>query len=390
MAFQPVFKRGSSLAWSSTGLYRSSGFEEFKSYTETLSNTFEIASSGNPGYRTRMGEGDVGGGFYLKKREYKTTRGSHLDFGLFRGTVLYADPLGGPSPPAAPDYRDQGTLNFKGTHAVAQVLPTNPSAQLATFLGETATAALPYMPGAKLKELTKLARSSGDEWLNWNFGLLPAISDLKKFAYAVTHQEKILSQYVKDSGHKIKRRFAYPSVREQSSGASGFAHGKSNTLASGSVYYVLSEDIWFEGCFRYYLPVGDDAISRGRRFEALANKLLGVRITPEVIWNCSPWSWAADWVGNVGDVLHNVSALGSDGLAMQYGYIMSHQNLLRTYEVSGKTQYGDSVASSVVISDDVKQRLAANPYGFGIDWEGLSPKQLSILAALGITRGRAR
>jgi hypothetical protein len=34
----------------------------------------------------------------------------------------------------------------------------------------------------------------------------------------------------------------------------------------------------------------------------------------------------------------------------------------------------------------VKRRREANPFGFGIGWEDLSPTQLAITAALGITR----
>jgi len=33
-----------------------------------------------------------------------------------------------------------------------------------------------------------------------------------------------------------------------------------------------------------------------------------------------------------------------------------------------------------------KSRFPANPFGFGVGWEGLSPTQLAITAALGITR----
>jgi hypothetical protein len=33
-----------------------------------------------------------------------------------------------------------------------------------------------------------------------------------------------------------------------------------------------------------------------------------------------------------------------------------------------------------------KRRTEANPFGFGVSWKGLSPFQLSIAAALGISR----
>jgi ABC-type polysaccharide/polyol phosphate export permease len=42
--------------------------------------------------------------------------------------------------------------------------------------------------------------------------------------------------------------------------------------------------------------------------------------------------------------------------------------------------------SDMVILSETKQRYRANPFGFGITWDGLSPLQLAIAAALGITR----
>jgi hypothetical protein len=117
---------------------------------------------------------------------------------------------------------------------------------------------------------------------------------------------------------------------------------------------------------------------------------LGTRITPELIWELTPWSWAVDWFTNAGDVIHNISQLGSDGLVMQYGYAMRH---MRVHEYHrGHYSFSDSVGTHVgtvarEIGSEWKQRVAAHPYGFGIDDTSLSARQTAILAALGLTRG---
>jgi hypothetical protein len=40
------------------------------------------------------------------------------------------------------------------------------------------------------------------------------------------------------------------------------------------------------------------------------------------------------------------------------------------------------------VRSEWKERVRANPYGFGIDDISLSARQLAILAALGLTRGQ--
>jgi len=81
--------------------------------------------------------------------------------------------------------------------------------------------------------------------------------------------------------------------------------------------------------------------------------------------------------------MHNVSALGRDGLVMQYGYVM-HENTRHLYANASSTQYSSS--ASVHVKDLFQVRTAATPYGFGVDLKSLSAKQIAILAALGLSR----
>lgn len=124
-----------------------------------------------------------------------------------------------------------------------------------------------------------------------------------------------------------------------------------------------------------------------RRQEALANKLFGLRLTPELWWQLSPWSWAADWVGNTGSVLHNLSAFSNDGLVMRYGYVMETVKVVTTYTlVDCVLRTGQKVDSSQTYVQERKQRRRATPFGFGLNPASFSDKQWSIIAALGISR----
>jgi hypothetical protein len=122
----------------------------------------------------------------------------------------------------------------------------------------------------------------------------------------------------------------------------------------------------------------------------LARKLLGISLTPDVLWNLAPWSWATDWFGNTGDVISNWTAWAIDNQVLLYGYMMEHIVHTYTYTFVGKTGFYQSDARpvSVTLRSESKIRIQASPYGFGLSFDDLSLRQKAIVAALGLTRGK--
>jgi len=283
------------------------------------------------------------------------------------------------------------SIKAQGTTAIARTTPTDPIFSATTFMGETLSDGLPHVVGASLwKEKTRLAKGSGNEFLNYEFGWLPFVSDLRNFAKVVKNHAKILQDFKAGSGKNIRVGYEFPSNEKTSivkgggylilAGQPGAYDTAAVTLSSSS-----GQKSWFKGAFSYHLPVSNDQFAQAMRFEAYANKLLGTRLTPEVVWNLTPWSWAADWFGNAGDIIHNASALGHDGLVLRYGYIMSSTwNYSFNEGVGDKTKY----VSGYRVIRETKQRFPSSPYlGFGAS-AALSATQTAILAALGMTRGR--
>jgi hypothetical protein len=123
-----------------------------------------------------------------------------------------------------------------------------------------------------------------------------------------------------------------------------------------------------------------------KRNEQLSNHLYGTRFTPEVLWDLAPWTWAADWYANTGDVIHNVSAFAADGLVMPYAYIMETKSkrkrldAFQKYRTYGQRQYMQSFTTTV------KKRCGASPYGFGVTFDSLTPRQIATITALGMTK----
>jgi len=145
---------------------------------------------------------------------------------------------------------------------------------------------------------------------------------------------------------------------------------------------------WFSGAFTYYMPSGYNTRNVMYREAQRVKKLLGLTIDPEVVWNLAPWSWAADWFSSSGDVLSNISDWASDGLVLRYGYMMEFTSTHDSYYHTGPTGLLDSSIqpSSVTLVAETKLRRRATPFGFGLTWSGLTPRQLAIAAALGLSR----
>jgi len=299
-------------------------------------------------------------------------------------------------------------LNTLGTKAIARVIPTNPVVDGSTAIGEL-KADFPRLIGKQLfKTKFKDPSKVGSEYLNVEFGWKPLISDIKKAAYAVRESEKILKQLERDSGKIVRRKFAFPDdvtssttvVSNQQAwinGQNGSINPKcfvSQTGAPLTIAYTTTVRTWFSGAFTYLLQTGQSELQKLERQGSEARKLYGLELTPEVVWNLAPWSWAADWEGNIGDVLHNSARFSADGLIMRYGYVMQEKTCKIDYTLnpSGSINTGDNKGRELhmTITANSKVRRVASPFGFGFDMHALTGRQSAILGALAISRSPNR
>lgn len=378
----------------------------------TVTNSGKLDSQGNPGYRNLSArKGDVGSGFLMERSEFSTSMRNVSLTGangsIFQGTQLPC-PAGtvsnGLSLPTF-GVSQQNALLAMGTTAIAQTLPTNPSSGVLNFAGELYRDGIPSIVGSGLiKSRLKDYRELGSEYLNVEFGWKPFVNDLRKILYSVQNSEKILAQAKHDSMLFIHRRYDFPSYQSTETtttlGAGAWpgggvgGYGKpffQGHTAQGRLDLITTKNVetWFEGCYQFYYPLGDSQIDRMKRFSFEANKLLGLRLTPEVLWNLTPWTWLGDWVSNFGDIIHNVSSLGQDNLVMKYGYIMQHTKYQRDARMALTWPRSDGTGMyDLTFINERKVRMKASPYGFGLTWNGFSPRQWAILGAIGISNGR--
>lgn len=326
-----------------------------------------------------------------------------------------------------------------GTEGVRRTYPTRPEAGLATALGELRQE-VPHLPGALLANLThrfthprrnlrsvggetgrtvlpfkaggsarpmnpkEISGVLGDEYLNLVFGVQPTANDLEKIARAVLRSVQSAKQMQRDSGRIVRRRAnlydTSTSVSKSDTGISvslGLISGTYRPSAflrsydyPASVVDSVRQRAWFSGAYQYHLAEAHSFLGKMDRYEQLANHLLGTRITPETIWELTPWSWLIDWFSDTGSFVSNVSALHNDDLVLRYGYVMHETHADRTWTTRKPviSQTGKLLASSLTLSHTIvrKERTRSTPYGFGVDVSGLSPRRWAILGALGMSR----
>lgn len=385
---------------------------------ESVKGTQITVSSGHPFKSRQRGDlGDLGGDFFTQRTYVEQTlprkrvkflrsriEGDREIVDSYVGPVYPISPSDvrlGPSifPPAQNSSNQQ--LESLGASAVSKCKPTNSVADASTFLGELIKDGIPSAIGHTLwEEKTSVAKKASKEYLNSEFGWLPIVSDVKKFAFAVSHADAVLQQYERDAGRQVRRQYHFPVLRGSSSTQmpipTDYPYGPTKigismpTSSRGDVFRTREwvQRRWFSGAFTYYLPTGYGSRDGMARHALEAKKLLGLSLTPDTLWNLAPWSWAIDWFTNVGDVLSTTSDYIVDGLIMRYGYIMEHTVVKDTYtHVSpGSSSPGGFRVAPLTFVTETKIRRRANPFGFGLTFDGLTIRQKAIALALGITR----
>jgi hypothetical protein len=303
-----------------------------------------------------------------------------------------------PSPPS--DL--YGSMVAKGTTAIANVIPTNPVANTAQFLGELREG-LPTIPGS-----SAISRGGpggfADEYVNVEFGLKPIIKDIQDIWTASQSAEKRIAQLERDSGRIIRRRYSFPPelttgpveiVADPFPGSPALRTGSTGAYPSvtGKVTRVRTTEVryWFSGAFSYLYPKGDTTSDKMKRAASNLRATFGLDISPELFWELTPWSWAADWISNFGDVMTNISRFSRDGLVMRWGYVMCTWKCTDTYTLTGQSFNGiGSPTLTQSFTTEVKKRVKATPYGFALDPVDFAPRQWAILAALGISRAQGQ
>lgn len=288
-----------------------------------------------------------------------------------------------------------------GAEAWNKFKPRPELADMGQFFGE-----LKEVPSlVRLKVYKHLIRHKkiGDAYLTGAFGWKPFASDLLKWYKSIDKMDKYLSRLVRTNGKWQKRRgvvFSNTTSTGKTQCSSYGTVNPSSVTPNGSVALTGSacdftctttDKCWFKGSMRYYVPALEQNNWGG--FQAY-RYMYGLRLTPALVWNLTPWSWLAGWFANVGDVVSNYSSQLTDQLVARYAYLM--RTTESTYQLTqnftapqttriftSPTYVPYSTSATVVLTSKV--RVVGNPFALSPpSIESLTPFRLSILSALGM------
>jgi hypothetical protein len=161
---------------------------------------------------------------------------------------------------------------------------------------------------AELGDVPKLIRlagrtiygKAGSAYLSWQFGWAPLLGDLNKLLDFGSHVSNRVQEIKRlNSRGGLKRRIG-PVNHENVLQSTGW--GVSETKNGWVSVYSRRETRrkqWATARWRSTVP----NISEAHAQILATRSTLGLDLTMSTVWEALPWSWMADWFGNVGDYL---------------------------------------------------------------------------------------
>lgn len=423
--FAPLqYRFTSSSGVTTVASFVSSGYSQITNSYRTESGLTDIAPSNRQEYNTFLAENgykskyDNGHPFDTEKRSLILSHPSVTLHGS--GRVLYQGPLypltgvGSYTPVPAFDLADASS------RLVNKAIPTNPLNSAAVSLGELI---LPGgIPKAYTRELLEAEfkaatrsrgsqiksgiNSAGDFYLNAAFGYAPIVSDFVSTVNTIREGSRRIGQLERDSGRLVRRRRSLPSIVTQSGptnvGTPGLMRIGYNVNADTASLYpsqalstgVLTsestthQDIWFSGGFEYKFDKGENFSSQMSHIFDSIDKLTGISVTPERIYQLTPWTWLVDWNASLGTVISNAQRFSEDGLVMRYGYVMRKTVTNNIFTLKGiRFKSLDPGPISVTRQIVRKERFRGDPFGFSTNPSAYTSRQWAVLTSLGMTQG---
>jgi len=335
-----------------------------------------------------------------------------LGFGMKEGgNVLFLVTAGVPTAPSSiPAELSDLQLTAYGVKAWAAAKPTASQGGLGQAIGELHD--LPKIPEIKsLRDALsktkvpnskrKLAYGIGSNYLNIVFGWLPLVSDVKDLVKNIRNFNKNLTQLERDNAQGVRRSRKIRGGETTSTvvqtgtgpynGPGQLQPSMNAANVQGSWTYTQTVttkwDYRFSARFRYYIDFAKAYQGSYTEAARLSRILFGADLSAYTLYQLMPWSWAIDWITNIGVNLNNARDQ-EDHLVADYAYINGKytKDTVYTLEISFA---GDTVPVREFrfsVRETHFRRIKASPFGFGLTFGGFNPKQLAILGALGLTK----
>lgn len=300
------------------------------------------------------------------------------------------------APPAQKGMSDDGTTSGDVGRRLRGVRPTKPHAGLSVFiaeLGDLPRTVSTLLANARLKKLS-------DGPINAQFGVIPVVSDIRSLADAVKNSQKYVQQFLRDSGSVVRRSTQWTTVDEVTnlslpSGAKRVASTPPDvTLSiarSGTRRHTITHHVGAH--WQYYVADPGGFTTRVKRYDQLADHLLGLKFTASTFWELVPWSWLVDWSVDIGGLISYQEDVRDDSLVCRGGFHSITEKWTDKVDFTAKLVHASSgthgsVTQPSSLSYDVKtfkRRRRQSPYAWSAD-AAVTPRRAAILASLGLSR----
>jgi hypothetical protein len=246
--------------------------------------------------------------------------------------------------------------------------------------------------------LRTLSRLGASGFLQWEFAFAPLLSDIAAFQAALLRTEKRMNDLITRAGRPQVRHFTYkwvefPDVKEeQSNPGFGFPKWENQTVGLyDSSRQVIYEPTVFHAQVRYNYYFSNYQLEHARVLSLLDS--LGINLNPAIIWNAIPWSFVVDWVIGVNRWLDTAKVQNMEPLINIRDYLWSvkRSRKIRVSRGIVKSYYGLVPGQQVPLAEVTEtayRRQYGMPSWVSLTASGLSPKELSLGAALVIARKR--
>lgn len=377
-----------------------------------------LVSNGHP-WPPKKGQGnwDIGGNYSVRRRRISFQPGYARGFSNFGGGSTPSgynysyegqvipdvfQPNAVPTDFSLPNLISPFRMIEEGTKGWAKFKPTASRGGLDQLIGEihqipsvTSIRDLKRAFQVKRDKLRHVGRSTGSAYLNHVFGWVPLINELVSLADNIQNTDVRIAQLIKDDGKPVRRKgiITVDSTNPIVNVSNGIGYTvpyfpyplydgnetKTSTITAKTKFS-------FAGRFRYKLQDPNKVPMGTRESYQLQRILYGAEINAHTLYAIMPWSWAIDWASSLGALIDNAVNDPIDGLVADFAYVSAHKTLETRYDVTGRLKNGSLYQCSATLTEEVKQRTGASPYGFGFHFPDFSAKQMAILAALGLTK----
>lgn len=249
--------------------------------------------------------------------------------------------------------------------------------------------------------------SVADNFLNHSFGWAPFLGDLAKMFNVWQESFNLIAQLVQENNKWVHKkaildetnttrligRVYNPSIMNFGDDIQRMCKTKvvDGISCKGicDVWEIEESRVWATGEFKFYRPEFDMDHPDNNSYISAIQRLMtlyGVRITPTLIYKVTPWTWLIDWFTSFGKFINRVDDFIVDGIIAQNLCIMrrTERKVVKQSTIFGPN--GDIVLKWERFRTIKARKIADSPYGFDQPWNTLTPRQLAILAAVGLTQ----